>query len=140
MDNKANAQNKAMYSKLKDRYHNKIIKNKKKGLESKIVFFETERCLELWFLYHFQYTTRKFSSYSELERSLKTYIPSYEKSERFFIKARGLHRLITKDCKGNFTTALANSTKSVSSKLQDNRDYTYSEMSDFFKEITPSSQ
>lgn len=37
-------------------------------------------CFELWFLLHFEYTTKYFSSNRELIKELKRYIKNYEKN------------------------------------------------------------
>ncbi len=132
MDNKEVGKEKIEYEKLKAKYHNKTIEKESKGLSSSVVFYENERCLELWFLYHFQYTTRKFNNYSELEDHLHDYIPNYQKTGRYFLGTRGLHRLITKDFDGDFDKAKMNAKNSTESKERDRRNYTYSEMKDFF--------
>lgn len=132
MDNKSDQKKNADYQKLKAKYHGKIFGNKKEDLTSKVFFFENERCLELWFLYYFEYTTSRFNSYSELERSLKRFIPEYEKTEKFFKSTKGLHNFIVDKKNGNFSNAIANAQKSISSKEKDSRSYTYSEMANFF--------
>ena len=132
MDNKEVGKEKIAYEKLKAKYHNKTKEKKAKGLSSTIVFYENERCLELWFLYHFEYTTRQFNNYQELENQLQKHISNYEKTAQYFKNARGLHRLIINDFDGHFDIAKANSKNSIESKERDYRNYTYSEMKDFF--------
>ena len=46
------------------------------GLIVKFVFFETERCTEMFFLYYFIYTTKKFSSYDEVEKAIQHAVKS----------------------------------------------------------------
>lgn len=140
MDNKSNQKKKADYEKLKAKYHSKVFGNKKEGLTSKVFFFENERCLELWFLYHFEYTTSRFSNYSELEKSLKRFIPEYEKTEKFFKSTKGLHNFIVNKKSGNLSLAKANAQKSTISKKKDSREYTYSEMANFFDFLVNHSQ
>jgi len=140
MDNKADNKKKAEYEKLKARYHSKEFGRKKAGLTSKVLFFETERCLELWFLYHFEYTTSKFNSYSDLERSLKRFIPEYEKTEKFFLRSKGLHQYITNKLNGDFELAKRNAHKSLTSKEEDSRPHTYSELGKFFDYIATLTQ
>ncbi len=110
----------AQYQKLKQKY------NKSKN----VFFYETHPCSELWFYYHFQYSTGEFGLFEpELKRLLEKKIPAYEKKIPFCT-----HQHIIK-CGGNFDTAVVNSRKSINSKNADNRNYSYSEMVRFFEEI-----
>lgn len=59
MDNKQEGAAKTNYRNLKNNYHSKIHGKKKEGIQCKVIFIETERCIELWFLYHYAYTTKK---------------------------------------------------------------------------------
>jgi len=108
------------YLELKRKYHRK----------SHVIFYETHPCTELWFLYHFQYTTSEFGLFEpELKRQLERKIPGYEKKIPFCT-----HQHIIK-CDGDFDTAVVNGRKSIDSRVDDDRDYTYSEMVRFFEEI-----
>lgn len=71
MDGKHIGKSKTDYEKLKTKYHEKIHGNIRQGRQSKVVFIETERCIELWFLYHFTPSpiTREFNSYKDLEKN-----------------------------------------------------------------------
>jgi len=105
------------YLELKRKYHRK----------SHVIFYETHPCTELWFLYHFQYTTSEFGLFEpELKRQLERKIPGYEKKIPFCT-----HQHIIK-CDGDFDTAVVNGRKSIDSRVDDDRDYTYSEMVRFF--------
>jgi hypothetical protein len=95
-----------------------------------VIFYETHPCTELWFYYHFQYTTSEFGLFEpELKRQLERKIPGYEKKFPFCT-----HQHIIK-CDGDFDTAVVNGRKSIDSRVVDDRDYTYSEMVRFFEEI-----
>lgn len=108
------------YLELKRRYKRK----------SHVIFYETHPCTELWFLYHFQYTTAKFGLLEpELKRQLEKKISGYEKKVPYCT-----HQHIIK-CGGNFETAVVNGRKSIESRDSDDRNYTYSEMVYFFEEI-----
>ncbi len=97
---------------------------------SNVLFYETHPCTELWFYYHFQYTTAEFGLYEpELKKQLERKIPDYEKKIPYCT-----HQHIVK-CGGIFDLAVGNGRKSIKSKTDDNRNYTYSEMDDFFVEI-----
>lgn len=130
MDNKKNGKEKVEYQKLKRRYHNKVEKNKSIGSESKIIFFENERCLEIWFLFHYKYTTTEFTTQSDLLKELNKFC-RYEKTEKFFLSTRGLHQYFIRNG-GSLDVAKGFAEKSVKTKLEQGRDYTYSEMNDFF--------
>jgi len=54
IDNKKDGRNRDNYLKLKTKHHQKTITRKCQGTESMIRFFESEHCLEIWFLYHIQ--------------------------------------------------------------------------------------
>lgn len=134
MDNKKEGRNRDNYLKLKTKYHQKTIVRKRQGTESMIRFFENERCLELWFLYHFKYTTQQFNNSEELAKEMER-ICKYEKTEDFLSrKCKGLHNFLLVNG-GDFDKAMANAEKSMLSKNRDSREYTYSEMADFFHEV-----
>ena len=132
MDGKEEGKVLTEYTKLKIRYHDKTHGKAKDGIKCKVIFIETERCIELWFLYHFTTIalTRKFNSYSELEGELKKYLPNYEKSERYFKSVANLHNALTKKQKPNRSVrqAIKNAQSSIISKNKDVRNHTYSEM------------
>jgi hypothetical protein len=134
MDNKREGKNKAQYIRLKEKYHNQTVSKPKEGINCKIIFFENEPCLELWFLYHFKYTTAHDLTSDALTKKLNT-LCGYQKTERFFLSTKGLHGFFLKHG-GNFDNAKSNAAASMLSKEQDGREYTYSEMSDFFKTLT----
>lgn len=110
----------AQYQQLKHRYR----KNKN------VIFYETHPCTELWFYYHFQYTTAEFQLFEpDLKRLFEKRIKGYEKKEPYCT-----HQYIIK-CGGVFDTAVINGRKSIESRGNDDRKYTYSEMVQFFEEI-----
>lgn len=98
--------------------------------KSHVIFYETHPCTELWFLYHFQYTTAEFGLFEpELKRQLEKKISGYEKKNPYCT-----HQHIIK-CGGNFETAVVNGRKSIESRDADDRNCSYSEMVRFFEEI-----
>ncbi len=131
MDGKTSGKSQNDYLLLKRKFHNKVFSRKSKGLESKVFFIETERCTELWFLYYFSNgaITKKFNSYKELEKELKKYRPNYEKTEKYFKSLGNVHNdFENKKPNGSIIKAYKNSKLSLSSKTNDNREYSYSEM------------
>lgn len=131
MDGKQEGTNKSDYENLKRKYHGLIHGNKKKGIQCKVIFIETERCTELWFLYHFTPSaiTKEFSSYHELEQELHKYRPQYDKSDKYFRSVADLHKELTikREPKGSLEKAIQNGKSSLVSKARDERNYTYSE-------------
>lgn len=121
MDTKLNnPQEMQQYLKLKSKYKS----------NKKVFFFETHPCTELWFYYHFEFTTRLLKNYDpEVKKMIRSKIPKYEKKAPFCT-----HQHICKH-KGDLTLAISNATSSMSSKNRDEREYTYSEMANFFQEI-----
>lgn len=132
MDSKKSGKEKTKYLSLKEKFHDKKFIKKKKGIECKIKFIETDRCFELWFIYHFLDApiTREFNSYPEVEKELKKFRPKYEKTEKYYKSIISLYDNLTlkEKPKGSIEKAIKNSIKSLNSKEKDNRDFTYSEM------------
>lgn len=131
MDGKTSGKTQSEYLTLKKKFHNKIFSKKSKGINSKVVFLETERCTELWFLYYFTKgaITRKFNNYDELEKELKKYRPNYEKSEKYFKSLGNINKNFeNQNPKGSIINAYKNSESSYKSNTRDNRGYTYSEI------------
>jgi hypothetical protein len=132
MDGKSEGKSKTDYVNLKTKYYNKIFGKKSKDIQSKVIFIETERCMELWFLYHFAKSaiTRNFASYEELEKELHKYRPNYQKTEKYFRSVGNLHLEFTtkRIPNGSLKQAVQNSENSIISKSQDDRNHTYSEM------------
>ena len=58
----------------------------------------------------------------------------YRKTIEFFIKTKGLHGYFERN-DGNLEKAAANAYRSVEEKLQDGRDYTYSELGRLMEEL-----
>lgn len=128
MDGKQEGKSKEDYTRLKNVYHDKIHGRKKDGIQCKVMFIETDRCTELWFLFHFKYTTKNYSSYKELEKDLREYRPNYDKSEKYF-RSVNLHKDFTnKDVGGSFGNAISNGKKSIGSMQSDGRRHTYTEI------------
>lgn len=127
MDDKNSGKSKTDYLTLKQKYQ-KTHAIKSKGISCKVQFIETQRCTELWFLYHFikTCTTQEFTSYKQLEKALQKYLPNYSKTEQYF-KGRNLHREFLTNG-GLLSKAMSHAESSIASKTSDGRDYTYSEM------------
>lgn len=132
MDNKHKDKEKADYEKIKNTYHNKIKKCRCTGTQSEILFFETERCTELFFYYYFAYTTKRFKDSDAVSKELNK-ICNYDKKIDFF-KNHPLHKYFESKG-GNLKDAISNSLKSIRDKDKNQRDYTYSELGQLFEKL-----
>lgn len=128
MDSKDNGASSSKYAQLKDKYHNRRFVKKKKGTDCYVRFIETRRCTELWFIYYFDYVTRHFASYKEVENYLHRFVADYAKNDRYFRSVKNLHEKML-SCGGNLKRAIENARKSVAARdRNDSPDLSYSEM------------
>lgn len=56
----------------------------KKSRKSNVCVYVSNPTFEIWYLLHFRYSTRQYSSNEELIKELNTYIPNYQKSLDIF--------------------------------------------------------
>jgi len=68
----------------------KIKYDKYKSKYPKIIFIESNPCIEYWFWLHFtkNVSSREFDNYEAIEKELKKYIPDYEKTTNFLVKKK----------------------------------------------------
>ncbi len=125
MDTKDVEPERSQYQKLKAKYA-KPVNKPKKGIYCEIKFFETHRCTELFFLYYFRYTSRLYDSQEQLLKDLNQCV-AYQKTMDFFIKTKGLHGYFERNG-GCLRNAVTNANRSMEEKLENARDYTYSEL------------
>ena len=123
MDTKNEEPERSLYARLKKKYA-KAVDNPKKGIRYEVRFFETHRCTELFFLYYFWYTSRKYTDQETLIKDLNKYV-EYVKTTEFFIKCKGLHQYFEKNG-GSLDAAITNANHSLDEKAESGRDYTYS--------------
>lgn len=128
MDNKKEGKEKVEYEQIKHRLEG--LHNEDSELHYEIRFIENERCLELFFLYYFTYTSRCFQNQQELLDELKKKC-KYDKTAKFFTKHK-LHQYFEKSG-GDLKKAIRNAEKSIKEKEKTGRDYTYSQMAELFK-------
>ena len=132
MDNKQEGKEKQKYKELKTKYHNQHFIDEKKGINCLVRFYETDRCTELFFLYYFLYTTKKFQSYDALVKLLNSHC-EYDKTIKFF-KTHPLHLYFKKNG-GSLDTAIKNARKSMKYKIDSGSDCSFSELGDMFDEL-----
>lgn len=131
MDNKKKGKEKQEYESFKRRMEG-VQTIKKSDLKYEIRFIENERCLEVFFLFYFAYTSRCFQNQPELIEQLNKNC-YYEKTEKFF-RTHPLHQYF-EGTGGDFKKALRNAAKSMKEKAETNRDYTYSQMAELFNAL-----
>ena len=130
MDTKDKEPEHSQYQKLKTKHANPINKPRK-GIYCEVVFFETHRCTELFFLYYFRYTSRPYEDQESLLKYLNQCV-EYQKTIDFFIKSKGLHSYFERNG-GSLAAATANANHSMEEKQTSSRDYTYSELGRLMK-------
>ena len=106
----------------------------KKKFENIIVVIINNPCFEYWLLLHFEMTSRLYSSYNELIRQLKKYLPDYEKSRRYYTS---LNNDIYLRLASKLPVAIINANKLKEFDL-DNPNVGVSQMNIFFEEVLPS--
>lgn len=126
MDNKDNPSEKQQYDNLRRKYNEAVRDKKTNDITCEVLFYETHRCTELFFLYYFVYTTQYFRNQESLLELLKGKC-GYEKSIDFFRKCHGLH---TYFCKygGDLDLAVENADRSLKQREYSDNNYTYSEL------------
>lgn len=129
MDNKK-AQEKQRYDRLKAKYTNP---NRKK--QSTVEFFETHLCTELFFLYYFKYTAKEYDNQDNLIADLSKYVKGYEKTEKFFVKCKGLHKFLEKNGGELIDRAIENAKRSVDEKDRLQREYTFSDLGSLIERL-----
>ncbi|MCC8115015.1 MAG: RloB family protein [Bacteroidales bacterium] len=133
MDTKDDPTEAKKYASLRKRYNKPVVK-KKKGINCRVEFFETHRCIELFFLYYFKYTTKPFRSCNEIIKDLIGFAP-YEKEINFF-RRHPIHQHFT-TYGGSLVQAIKNAEDSLISKSREGREYTFSEMGRMLKQLIP---
>ncbi len=115
-----NEKEKNEYNRLKFKYKN-----------SKIIFIEIYPCFELWFLLHFTYTSRCYSSCEELIKDLKVKIKNYTKPTSVYEQLQDKIDTAIQNCK-----KLENYNKSI----QQSQFYTKCEIYKIVEELFKSKQ
>jgi hypothetical protein len=52
--------------------------------ENRLHFYILRPCFEIWLLLHFQFSTKEFNNCEQVEKVVATYIPGYNKSNKFW--------------------------------------------------------
>jgi hypothetical protein len=105
--------------------YNKTKKN------DKIIIVVNNPCLEYWFLQHFEQTSKHFSSYEKLEKSVKKHLADYEKTEKYY---KNFRQNIYQKLKPNLPTAIVNA-KNLGEFSFDNIETSITEMYKIFNSL-----
>lgn len=125
MDNKQREPEHSQYLNLRKKYAAPVV-NKKKHSKCNVLFFETNRCTELFFLYYFQYTKKKYNTSADISVDLNAHC-KYEKTQKFF-KKHPLHSYFESQG-GCLATAVSNADRSIAQE----KGNTYSELGKFIE-------
>lgn len=79
-------------------YRDPNIRRKYKEIKARhqskrLIFIETNPCIEYWFLLHFEHTTRHFDTDAQLLAQLKNHIPDYAKSIQY-LNRKSIYKLL----------------------------------------------
>lgn len=88
---------------LSDNTLTKYLTDKKRIKKKGIVVFESNPCIEFWFLLHFVRTTKSFSNCEGVERELQKHLPNYAKNQQYLVQSN-----IYKTLKPNLLKAFEN--------------------------------
>ncbi len=131
MDNKRDSVEKEKYRQLKQDY-SQLISDSESGTNCEVLFYETDRCSEFFFILYFKYTTAEFATSDKVEEEMHK-ICGYEKKIEFF-KKHPLHPFFIKQ-NGSLKSAICNANKTCKTRVQDARDYSYSELGKMMQDL-----
>ena len=131
MDNKREPVEREKYKQLRSDYFSPIVDDKK-GFNCEVVFYETDRCSEFFFLLYFKYTTAEFLTSDKVVEELHN-VCGYEKTIAFF-KKHPLHPFFVQQ-KGSLKKAINNANRTCATRIQDSRDCSYSELGKMMQDL-----
>lgn len=76
-----------------------FLKAKKIAEKSKIILITSNPCFEIWFLLHFEYSTKQFTSSDDLLSTLRKFDKDYAKNKCNFLIYKNLINEAVKNCK-----------------------------------------
>jgi RloB-like protein len=117
---------------LSDNTLAKYLTDKKKIEKKGIVVFESNPCIEFWFLLHFVRTTKLFSNCESVEKELQKYMPNYAKNQQYLVQSN-----IYKTLKPNLLNAFENAKWIEESKTENDYNSSKSEVYKLIKILLP---
>jgi hypothetical protein len=105
----------------------------KKRLEKKgIIVFESNPCIEFWFLLHYVRTTKPFSNCESVEKELQKYMPNYAKNQQYLVQSN-----IYKTLKPKLLNAFENAKWIEENQIENDFDSSKSEVYKLIKILLP---
>jgi hypothetical protein len=105
----------------------------KKRLEKKgIIVFESNPCIEFWFLLHYVRTTKPFSNCESVEKELQKYMPNYAKNQQYLVQSN-----IYKTLKPKLLNAFENGKWIEENQIENDFDSSKSEVYKLIKILLP---
>lgn len=117
---------------LSDNTLAKYLTDKKRIEKKGIIVFESNPCIEFWFLLHFIRTTKPFSNCESVEKELQRYIPNYSKNQQYLVQAN-IYKLL----KPNLLKAVENGEWIEENQLENDYNSSKSETFKLIKILLP---
>jgi RloB-like protein len=117
---------------LSDNTLAKYLIDKKKIEKKGIIVFESNPCIEFWFLLHFVRTTKPFSNCESVEKELQKYMPNYAKNQQYLVQSN-----IYKTLKPNLLNAFENAKWIEENKTENDYNSSKSEVYKLIKILLP---
>jgi hypothetical protein len=117
---------------LSDNTLAKYLTDKKRIEKKGMVVFESNPCIEFWFLLHFVKTTKPFSNCESVEKELQKFLPNYSKTQQYLVQAN-----IYKILKPNLLKAVENGEWIEENQLENDYNSSKSELFKLFKILLP---
>jgi hypothetical protein len=117
---------------LSDNTLAKYLTDKKRIEKKGIIVFESNPCIEFWFLLHFVRTTKPFANCESVEKELQKYIPNYAKNQQYLVQSN-----IYKTLKPNLLNAFENAKWIEENQIKNEHNSSKSEAYKLIKILLP---
>jgi RloB-like protein len=117
---------------LSDNTLAKYLTDKKRIEKKGIIVFESNPCIEFWFLLHFVRTTKPFANCESVEKELQKYMPNYAKNQQYLVQSN-----IYKTLKPNLLNAFGNGKWIEENQIENNFNSSKSEVYKLIKILLP---
>lgn len=117
---------------LSDNTLAKYLTDKKRIEKKGMIVFESNPCIELWFLLHFVRTTKFFSNCESVEKELRKYLPNYAKTQQYLVQTN-----IYKILKPNLLKAIENGECIEENQFENHYNSSKSELFKLIKILLP---
>jgi RloB-like protein len=117
---------------LSDNTLAKYLTDKNRIEKKGIIVFESNPCIEFWFLLHFVRTTKPFANCESVEKELQKYIPNYAKNQQYLVQSN-----IYKTLKPNLLNAFENAKWIEENQIENEHNSSKSEAYKLIKILLP---